>query len=77
MPGTEPAQVMRSSVRLRWTRRAEARFLGRLRQSNNVRLACREAGMTLSSCERHWRKWPDFRRRVAKAGPSPGSASRP
>jgi hypothetical protein len=23
--------------------------------------------MTLSSYERHWRRWPDFRRRVAEA----------
>jgi hypothetical protein len=64
--GKRPPQVVRS-LRARWTPRAEARFLGRLRLSNNARLACREAGMTLSSYEAHWRRWPDFRRRVSEA----------
>lgn len=64
--GKRPAQVVRSAA-ARWTARAEARFLGRLRQCNNARLACRLAGMTLSSYEAHWRRWPDFRRRVAEA----------
>ncbi|HEX8621708.1 MAG TPA: hypothetical protein VF718_07020 [Allosphingosinicella sp.] len=50
-----------------WTPRAEERFLGKLRQCGNARLACREAGMTLSSYEAHWRRWPDFRRRVEAA----------
>ena len=65
-PGRRPAQVVRS-LRTQWTPRAEARFLGRLRQCNNARLACRESGMTLSSFEAHRRRWPDFRRRVAEA----------
>jgi len=64
--GKRPPQVVRS-LGARWTPRAEARFLGRLRRTNNARLACREAGMTLSSYEAHWRRWPDFRRRVAEA----------
>jgi hypothetical protein len=55
------------SLRARWTPRAEARFLGALRQCNNARLACLWAGMTLSSYEAHWRRWPDFRRRVSEA----------
>lgn len=64
--GRRPPQVVRS-LGVRWTPRAEARFLGRLRQTNNARLACKEAGMTLSSYEAHWRRWPDFRRRVSEA----------
>ncbi|HEX8225307.1 MAG TPA: hypothetical protein VF605_15950 [Allosphingosinicella sp.] len=64
--GRRPPRVVRS-LGASWTPRAEARFLGLLRQSNNARLACREAGMTLSSYEAHWRRWPDFRRRVESA----------
>lgn len=64
--GKRPPQVVRS-LRTVWTPRAEARFLGRLRQCNNIRLACAWAGMTLSSYEAHWRRWPDFRRRVGEA----------
>jgi hypothetical protein len=52
---------------MRWTPRAEGRFLGELRQCNNIRLACVRARMTLSSCEAHMRRWPDFRRRVGEA----------
>jgi hypothetical protein len=62
-----PPQVVRAPGGWRWTPRAEARFLGWVRQFNNVRLACRFAGMTLSSFEAHWRRWPDFRRRVEEA----------
>jgi hypothetical protein len=47
-----------------WTPRAEARFLGALPRTCNLRIACEEAGMTLSSYEAHRRRWPDFRRRV-------------
>lgn len=61
-----PPQVVRGSGTL-WTPRAEDRFLGKLRQCNSLRLACCRAGMTLSSFEAHWRRWPDFRRRVAEA----------
>ncbi|HEY0414306.1 MAG TPA: hypothetical protein VGD66_14315 [Allosphingosinicella sp.] len=64
--GRRPPQVVRS-LRTRWTPRAEARFLGALGQSCNVRIACEEAGMTVSSYEAHRRRWPDFRRRVAEA----------
>jgi hypothetical protein len=64
--GKRPPQVVRS-LRTQWTPRAEGRFLGKLRQCNNVRLACAKAGMTLSSYEAHWRRWPDFRRRVSEA----------
>ena len=64
--GRRPPQVVRGSG-TRWTPRREDRFLGRLRQCNNIRLACRWAGMTLSSYEAHWRRWPDFRRRVNEA----------
>jgi hypothetical protein len=65
--GKRPPQVARAGGGRRWTPRAEARLLGRLRQCNNLRLACKEAGMTLSSCEAHWRRWPDFRQRVREA----------
>jgi hypothetical protein len=64
--GKRPPQVVRS-LRARWTPRAEGRFLGKLRQCNNIRLACDWSGMTLSSCEAHMRRWPDFRRRVREA----------
>jgi len=33
----------------------------------HIRLACAWAGIRLSSYEAHWRRWPDFRRRVAEA----------
>ncbi|HEX8512973.1 MAG TPA: hypothetical protein VF688_07680, partial [Allosphingosinicella sp.] len=64
--GRRPPQVVRGSGAC-WTPRAEGRFLGKLRQCNNLRLACQWAGMTLSSFEAHWRRWPDFRRRVSEA----------
>jgi hypothetical protein len=64
--GKRPAQVIRGSGTA-WTPRSEGRFLGMLRQCNNLRLACQWAGMTLSSYEAHWRRWPDFRRRVSEA----------
>jgi hypothetical protein len=64
--GKRPPQVMRS-LRTVWTPGAEARFLGKLRQCNNIKLACAWAEMTVSSYEAHWRRWPDFRRRVGEA----------
>ena len=66
-PGKRPPQVARSAGNSVWTPWMEDRFLGRLRRSNNARLACREAGVTASSYEAHWRRWPDFRRRVREA----------
>lgn len=65
--GRRAAQVVRSSGPSRWTPRAEERFLGLVRQCGNVRLACARAGRRLSSYEAHWRRWPDFRRRVEAA----------
>jgi hypothetical protein len=64
---TRAGKVVRSPSRSRWTPRAEARFLGKLRQCNNLKLACERAGMTLSSYEAHRRRWPGFRRRVSEA----------
>jgi len=64
---TRAGKVVRAPSESRWTPRAEARFLGKLRQCNNLKLACEQAGMTVSSYERHWRRWPDFRRRVREA----------
>lgn len=64
--GKRRPQLVRS-LRIRWTPRSEARFLGKLRQCNNIKLACNRAGMTISSYEAHWRRWPDFRRRVSEA----------
>jgi hypothetical protein len=64
---TRGAKVIRSPGEWRWTPRAEGRFLGMLRQCNNLRIACQWAGMTVSSYEAHWRRWPDFRRRVSEA----------
>lgn len=71
--GKRPPQVVRTGGRWRWTPRAEGRFLGALRRCNNIRLACDWAGMTLSSYEAHWRRWPDFRRRVSEARAFAGS----
>jgi hypothetical protein len=62
-----PPQVTRAPGRWRWTPRAEARFLGVLPATCNLRLASRQAGMTVSSLEAHLRRWPDFRRRVKAA----------
>jgi hypothetical protein len=45
----------------------EEHFLGEMRRWNNVREACRRAGVTRSSYEAHWRKWPGFRERVREA----------
>ena len=67
LAATRGGKVIRSPASSRWTPRAEGRFLGLLRQCANARLACERAGMTLSSYEAHWRRWPDFRRRVAEA----------
>jgi hypothetical protein len=64
--GRRAPQVVRSPGSC-WTPRSEGRFLGMLRQCNNLRLACQWAGLTLSSYEAHWRRWPDFRRRVSEA----------
>jgi hypothetical protein len=64
--GKRPPQLVRS-LRARWTPRGEDRFLGALRRCNNIALACQWAGMTVSSFEAHWRRWPDFRRRVSEA----------
>ncbi|HEX8239866.1 MAG TPA: hypothetical protein VF574_09025 [Allosphingosinicella sp.] len=67
LAATRGGKVIRSPASSRWTPRAEDRFLGFLRRCANSRLACAWAGMTLSSYEAHWRRWPDFRRRVAEA----------
>jgi len=64
--GKRSPQVVRS-LRVQWTPRAEERFLGKLRQCNNIGLACTWAEMTVSSYEAHRRRWPDFRRRVREA----------
>jgi hypothetical protein len=64
--GRRAPKVVRS-LRAQWTARAEDRFLGELRRCNNIRLACQRSRMTVSSYEAHWRRWPDFRRRVAEA----------
>jgi len=64
---TRAGKLVRSPSASRWTPGTEARFLGKLRQCNNLKLACGRAGMTISSYEAHWRRWPDFRRRVREA----------
>jgi hypothetical protein len=64
--GRRPPQLVRGSG-MAWTPRAEERFLGKLRQCNNLGLACALADMTLSSYEAHWRRWPGFRSRVSEA----------
>lgn len=65
--GRRPAQVVRSAGPWQWTPRAEARFLGLLPATRNLRLAAAQAGMGRASLEAHLRRWPDFRRRVRKA----------
>jgi hypothetical protein len=64
--GRRPGQVVRT-FEGQWTPRTEARFLGALSRTNNLEMACDQAGMTLSSYEAHHRRWPDFRRRVREA----------
>jgi hypothetical protein len=64
--GSQRVQIVRASEG-QWTPRAEARFLGALTRTNNLEMACDQAGMTLSSYEAHSRRWPDFRRRVREA----------
>ena len=60
------AQLVRATWLL-WTPAAEARFLAAFEQCCNVKLACQRAGMTVSSYERHRRRWPGFRRRMQAA----------
>ena len=59
-------QLVRSE-RLVWTAETEARFLAAFERCCNVKLACQRAGITVSSYERHQRRWPGFRLRMRRA----------
>jgi hypothetical protein len=62
-----PEAGLPAGLRPMWTPRSEARFPGALTRTNNLEMACDQAGMTLSSYEAHHRRWRDFRRRVREA----------
>ena len=53
------AVVARARLR-QWTPRVEARFLGVLAASANVKLACEAAGLSVASAYVHRTKWPAF-----------------
>ncbi|WP_375404650.1 hypothetical protein [uncultured Sphingomonas sp.] len=52
-------QVARARPR-QWTPRVEARFLGALAASCNVKRACTEAGLSHTSAYAHRKRWPAF-----------------
>ena len=52
-------QIARARIR-QWTPRVEERFLGALAASCNVKAACAEAGMSLSSAYAHRHRWRSF-----------------
>ena len=54
-------QIRRAKFR-EWTPRIEARFLGVLCETANVRVAAAAAGMSKSSAYAHRRRHPDFAR---------------
>ena len=53
------AQVARARIK-QWTARGEKRFLAVLSATCNVKLACREVGLSVNSAYGHRHRWPDF-----------------
>lgn len=54
-------QVQLSRARLKqWTAAEEARFLGVLSATCNVRLACQEVGLSVASAYGHRNRWAEF-----------------
>jgi hypothetical protein len=59
-------QVARARLK-QWTPRIEDRFLAVVAATCNVRAACAEVGMTVSSAYAHRKRWPAFARRWDEA----------
>lgn len=55
------AQVCRARLK-QWTGRGEKRFLAVLSATCNMKLACREVGLSVNSAYGHRQRWPDFAR---------------
>jgi hypothetical protein len=64
--GGRRVQIARARVK-QWTPRVEDRFLAVVAATCNVRAACAEVGMTVSSAYAHRRRWPAFARRWDEA----------
>ena len=59
-------QVRRARLK-QWSPGSEAQFLAVLSATCNVRAACREAGLAISSAYAHRARWPGFARRWDQA----------
>src|SRR5215207_7823437 len=59
--GGRRTQIARARPR-QWTARAEARFLTALAASCNVKAACADVGLSVSSAYAHRRRWAPFAR---------------
>jgi hypothetical protein len=60
------AQIARARLK-QWTPRIEDRFLAVVAATCNVKAACAEVGMTVSSAYAHRKRWPGFARRWDEA----------
>jgi len=59
--GSRGRRVQVARARLhQWTPRVEARFLGLLERTCNLRLALREVGLSAQSLHEHRKRWPAF-----------------
>lgn len=64
--GGKRVQIGRARLK-QWTARVEERFLAALAASCNVKAACAEAGMSVSSAYAHRQRWGAFERRWDEA----------
>jgi hypothetical protein len=64
---TRRGQIARAPGRRRWTREKEEHFLLALQKTRNLKVAAPAVGMSIASLEKHMRRWPAFRERVARA----------
>lgn len=62
-------QIARARLR-QWTPRLEERFIRALTATCNVKMACREAGLSYASVYKHRERWPDFAARWDAAIPA-------
>lgn len=59
--GSRGRQAQLSRARLKqWTVHEEVKFLSVLSATCNVRLACREVGLSVNSANAHRHRWPEF-----------------
>jgi hypothetical protein len=66
--GSRGRRVQVSRARLKqWTAAEEARFLSVLSATCNVKLACREVGLSVASAHGHRQRWPEFSARWEEA----------